>query len=135
MPPAKRIGIVGAGIAGCSLAKVLKDKGMAVTVFEMGRGAGGRMATRKSREIPGLAINHGAPVFSASQEDFQRMLKPLIDSGSVKRWNGTIATLDAGSLQTSPSALGDAYVGAPDMSSVCEALLTGVETRFQGNQG
>jgi len=59
---AARVGIVGAGIAGCSLAKVLKETGLAVTVFEMGRGAGGRMATRKSREIPGLAINHGAPV-------------------------------------------------------------------------
>ena len=65
MPPVvKRIGIVGGGVAGSSLAKVLKDKGMAVTVFEMGRGAGGRMATRKSREIPGLSINHGAPVTS-----------------------------------------------------------------------
>jgi len=35
------------------------SQGVDVTVFEMGRGAGGRMATRKTREFPGLAINHG----------------------------------------------------------------------------
>ena len=34
-------------------------QGAEVTVFEMGRGAGGRMATRKTRDLPGLAINHG----------------------------------------------------------------------------
>ena len=46
-----RVGVVGAGISGCTLAKKLKDAGVDVTVFEMGRGAGGRMATRKTREF------------------------------------------------------------------------------------
>ena len=47
-----RVGIVGAGVSGCTLARKLKDAGVDVTVFEMGRGAGGRMATRKTRDFP-----------------------------------------------------------------------------------
>jgi predicted NAD/FAD-dependent oxidoreductase len=57
-----------------------------VTIFEMGRGAGGRMATRKTRDMPGLAINHGAPLFVASHDSFRDLIAPLVASGSVREW-------------------------------------------------
>ena len=59
-PQPFRVGVVGAGIAGCTLARRLKDAGANVTVFEMGRGAGGRMATRKTRDFP-VSWPRGSP--------------------------------------------------------------------------
>jgi len=64
-----RIAVIGGGVAGCSCAwRLARSPHVAsVTVFEMGRAAGGRAATRQTRQIPGLAVNHGAPLFHYSQ--------------------------------------------------------------------
>lgn len=41
------VAIIGAGLAGLSCARVLKDRGLRVSVFEKSRGPGGRMSTRR----------------------------------------------------------------------------------------
>jgi len=126
-----RVGVVGAGVAGCALAKKLKDAGANVTIFEMGRGAGGRMATRKTRDFPGLAINHGAPLFTASKEPFKELLTPLIAAGKVKKFEGRVVDIDASHFRAEDRILdGDTYTSSPDMNSMCEALVEGIDTRF-----
>ena len=52
------VGIVGAGIAAASCARALAAAGVRSTVYEQGRSAGGRLATRASRESA-VRINHG----------------------------------------------------------------------------
>ena len=100
-----RVGVVGAGVAGCALAKKLTEAGAHVTVFEMGRGAGGRMATRKTRDRPGLAINHGAPLFVATQDAFREMLAPLLATGTVTKWQGRVVDIDGGDFRPKARAL------------------------------
>ena len=70
---------MGAGMAGCSLARTMADAGVEVHLIEMGQGPGGRMATRKTRDVPGLAVNHGAPLFRAEDPAFRALLQPLLD--------------------------------------------------------
>lgn len=67
-----RIAVVGAGIAGLSCARALRDAGRAVTVLERARGVGGRCATWRLDGVPvdlGVAFLHGRdPSFLAALE-------------------------------------------------------------------
>jgi hypothetical protein len=54
-----RVAIVGAGLAGLTCARALRDAGCEVVVFDKGRGPGGRTATRRAGA---LSFDHGAPV-------------------------------------------------------------------------
>ena len=54
----QRVAIVGAGLAGLSAARDLKEAGLNPVVFEKSRGLGGRLATRRTDLGP---IDHGAP--------------------------------------------------------------------------
>lgn len=103
-----KIGIVGAGIAGLSCAEMLAAAGHAVTVFDKGRGAGGRMATRRVPTPSGdVAFDHGAQYFTARDPRFSAAVTGWQASGLVSPW---------------PSAGDDAWVGTPGMSAVVKAL-------------
>ena len=58
-----RVAIVGGGVAGCASARRIAQLAPSaqVTLYEIGRGPGGRASTRKTRKLPHLYINHGAP--------------------------------------------------------------------------
>ena len=93
-----RLAIIGAGVAGCALAANLRRGGWrgAITLLEMGRGAGGRAACRRSRRDPGLLINHGAPLFNIDAgADAPALLEPLRWGGWIHPWSGGIQSLDA----------------------------------------
>eukprot|EP00960_Hanusia_phi_P057179 763482-Hanusia_phi.AAC.13 len=127
----QRVGVVGAGIAGSSLARVLNEAGASVSVFEMGRGAGGRMATRKSRDYPGLAIHHGAPLFVVDDPEFAGMLEPYIAKGVVKPSASQVYSLDWRTKGMEQVKMDKTFVAHPDMTSLCESLLEGVQVRYQ----
>ena len=102
------IGIVGAGIAGLSCAERLQAAGHAVRVFDKGRGAGGRMATRRVALPSGdVAFDHGAQYFTARDPHFATMVAEWHASGVVAPW---------------PSAGDDAWVGTPGMNAVVKAM-------------
>lgn len=102
------IGIVGAGIAGLSCAERLQAAGHAVRVFNKGRGAGGRMATRRvALPSADVAFDHGAQYFTARDPRFATMVAEWHASGIVAPW---------------PSAGDDAWVGTPGMNAVVKAL-------------
>ena len=58
-----RVAIVGAGLAGLACADQLVAGGHQVSLFDKGRGPGGRMSTRRMED--GWAFDHGAPWFAA----------------------------------------------------------------------
>ena len=60
----KSVVVVGAGISGLVCASELSQAGIDVTVVEMGRGPGGRLATRRGS---GLPFDHGTQYFTCSQ--------------------------------------------------------------------
>ena len=103
-----KIGIVGAGIAGLSCAEMLRTAGHDVTIFDKGRGAGGRMATRRVPTPSGdVAFDHGAQYFTTRDPRFVAAVTGWQASGAVARW---------------PGAGDDAWVGTPGMNAVVKAL-------------
>ena len=127
-PPAS-IAVVGAGVGGCALIAALRRGGWsgAISLWESGRGPGGRTATRRSRQDGGLVIDHGAPLFNISGRD-PALLQPLLARGVIKPWMEPRARLDAaGRLHSEdsrdPLAAGALYRGAGGMDGLCAGLL------------
>ena len=81
------VGIVGAGLAAATCARALAAAGVRSTIYEQGRGAGGRLATRATRGSA-VRINHGAPAFTAGGDEFRRMVGALQAEGAAEQWNG-----------------------------------------------
>ena len=103
-----RIAIVGAGMAGLACAAELSRSGRQVTLFDKGRGPGGRMATRRA-EIGGETVrfDHGAQYFTARDSGFKEQVAQWKSEGVVARW---------------PAAGDDAWVGTPAMNAPVKAL-------------
>ncbi len=59
--------IVGAGVAGLSCARTLRDHGVGVRVLEKSRGVGGRCATRR---IEGVSVDHGLAFYHGDHPGF-----------------------------------------------------------------
>jgi predicted NAD/FAD-dependent oxidoreductase len=76
----KRIGIVGAGIAGAACAGVLAAAGCKVSVFDKARGVGGRLATRRLEH--GWAT-FGCPLLSAQRKAFGQQLQTWLDASAL----------------------------------------------------
>ncbi|KAH8940356.1 hypothetical protein BDL97_15G084800 [Sphagnum fallax] len=140
--------VVGAGVAGLVCASMLAERGIAVKVFEMGRGPGGRMSQRRERTEDGreLLFDHGAQYFTVRKPEVQKLVERWQMSGLVAEWRGRFGTLD---VQTGnfveDTVEKRRYVGVPAMNSICKALslsegvqanygvtVTGLEWRKDG---
>lgn len=65
------VAIVGAGIAGLGCGAELARAGVRVSLFDKGRGSGGRCATRRAGPF---AFDHGAQFATATDQRFRRLL-------------------------------------------------------------
>ncbi len=100
-----RVGVVGAGIAGLACAQALVARGHAVTLFDKGRRAGGRVASRRATAagLGTLAFNHGAQYATARGPGFAAVVERLQAGGEVAAW---------------PAAGEGRWVGVPGMSAL-----------------
>jgi predicted NAD/FAD-dependent oxidoreductase len=119
------VAVVGAGISGAVCANRLAAHGWQVTVFEKGRGPGGRMATRRAA---GRAFDHGASYFTVSDGRFRSLVEPWLDCGRVAEWAGRWAVVRNGEVTVVPAAR--RYVAVPGMSALARELLSDVECRY-----
>ena len=104
----KRIAIIGAGMAGLACAARLGRAGRPVELFDKGRGAGGRMSTRRLDTPLGQAgFDHGAQYFTARGASFLSQVERWAADGVVAPW---------------PAAGSDAWVGTPGMNAPVRAL-------------
>lgn len=111
-----RIAIIGAGMAGLSCGTRLAESGHEVTVFDKGRGPGGRMATRRvEHEGETFRFDHGAQYFTAREMAFQTQVRAWEADGIVARW---------------PDAKEDAWVGTPGMNAPIRAMAEALDVRF-----
>ena len=78
------IGIVGAGVAGLSAARLLQRTGRKVVVLDKGRAPGGRLATRVSRD--GHRFDHGAQYIGAKSPGFASVLKGALSTKAIAEW-------------------------------------------------
>ena len=112
-----RIAVIGAGLAGLTVAAELQASGHEVTMFEKSRGPGGRCATRRSEVGP---FDHGAPGFEAVTAAF---------GSQVHGWQR------AGWVAANPSPGTAQMIGVPSMNALAQQLasdlLPGVSLRAE----
>ncbi len=102
------IAIIGAGLAGLSCADVLVAAGHGATLFDKGRGIGGRMSTRRTDTVAGRAcFDHGAQYFTVRDPSFARQVGDWSARGIAARW---------------PEAGKDAWVGVPAMNAIAKDM-------------
>ena len=107
-----RVGVVGAGISGLLCAQRLllqAEKPLQITVFEWGRGPGGRTARKRVTLENGeeISFDHAAPYFSAKSTAFKALLKEWEVDGCAAPW------IDARE---------DLWVGTPSNHAICRHL-------------
>ena len=130
-PPAQ-LAVIGAGVAACTLAAQLCRGGMAaeaLSLWEAGRGPGGRATTRRSRSDPALAIDHGASLFNVPSRPWPAVLPALLEQGWVVPWIDPIAILNgAGELRLSTEddrlLRGPCFRGQGGMENLSQGLLS-----------
>ncbi|MDT0507305.1 FAD-dependent oxidoreductase [Novosphingobium sp. MMS21-SN21R] len=110
------IAIVGAGMAGLSCADRLRREGHRVSLFDKGRGPGGRMSTRRMQTPLGeLHFDHGAQYFTVRDPAFMAQVARWSASGVAAPW---------------PAAGTGAWVGVPTMNAVVRDMAEQHDVSF-----
>ncbi len=120
-----RVAVVGGGVAGAFCARTLQDHGLHVQVFDKGRGAGGRLSTRRSEP---RTFDHGAPGFSIRDRRVGRSARSWRARGVIARWEGPFGVL--GTDGFAEEDWGPRFVGTPGMNAVVKHLLADVSVTF-----
>lgn len=124
----KKIAIIGAGISGLSIAKLL-EKNADITLFEKSRGVSGRLSTRR---IDSYVFDHGAQYFTARTDEFKKFLDPLFKVNVVEKWTPRYMKFNLLSTKTSELIEDQEvrYVGTPNMNSICKYLAEGLNVKL-----
>jgi len=108
-----RVAIIGAGMTGLACAEALAARGITARLFDKGRAAGGRMATRRLATSAGEAsFDHGAQFFTAREPAFAARVARWAAAGIVAPW---------------PAAGHEAFVGSPGMNAPLRDMASRLE--------
>lgn len=77
-----KIAIIGGGLSGSNIYRLLKKDLHDVTIFEKSRGAGGRCSTRY---IGKKLIDHGTPFFETTSDKFMEFCDDKVDEGVLTK--------------------------------------------------
>jgi renalase len=104
------IAIVGAGLAGLTVARLLTAAGRKVRVFDKGRGVGGRLATRRVSHAGAThSFDHGAQYVRAEGHGFAALLEEI----DTHPWPDSARRVAAPGM----SAMGRALAGDLDIAT------------------
>jgi renalase len=118
----QKFAIIGSGVAGLSCARVLARAGIRVTLFDKGRGPGGRLSTRRVECAQGpISFDHGAQYFTARDPDFKTEITELEALGFVAPWPGRFVHMAQGG-QTKSLSAEPLYIGTPGMNALVRGL-------------
>ena len=117
--------VIGAGIAGSTAARMLHDHGHRVTLLDKGRGPGGRLSSRRGKDV---RHDHGCQVLRLRGECLRKFQKRWEEDGVIARWNPRI--LEHG--RVTPAPADPWYVGMPAMNGLVRHLQTDLDVRFGG---
>ena len=110
------IAIIGAGMAGCACGLRLLDAGHDVSVFDKGRGPGGRMSTRRMEAgDDSVQFDHGAQYFTVRDPGFAAVVASWRQQGIAAPW---------------PAAGEDAWVGTPAMNAPIRQMAALLDVNF-----
>ncbi len=99
------VAVIGAGVTGLTAARLLADAGLSVTVFDKGRGLGGRLAGRR---VEGGRFDHGAPALRARDPGF----RGLMDARGV------------------PWPKAESWIGVPSMNALVKPFAEELDVRL-----
>jgi len=105
--------VIGAGMAGVTIARQLLEQGKTVTLFDKSKGTGGRMS---SRSWQGGWIDHGAPYFAAQSDAFGGYLQSHLAPEVCRPWQVQVRGIP--DQDEWPG-----YIGIPRNSSITRCLL------------
>ena len=95
-------------MAGLACADMLSEAGHQVALFDKGRGAGGRMSSRRiNTPLGDVTIDHGAQYFTARHPAFCDLVSSWRDQGVAAPW---------------PEIGSDTWVGVPAMNAVIKTM-------------
>ncbi len=118
---APTVAVIGAGLAGLACASALAAAGAAVSVFDKGRGPGGRLSTRRVDGPDGpWRFDHGGQYLSVRDTGFRAVVDRLAAAGAMARWDARIVKIGAGGTVTDSPA--ERFVGTPGMNALVKAL-------------
>ena len=118
--------VVGAGLAGLTVAHRLQGAGQSVLVLEKSRGFGGRLSRR--RVTDGFA-EHGLPLLRASGPLTRELISGARRSGQLQLWSGRGWSLDASGRAVRQE--GEDWIAPAGISSLARSLGDGLEVRLQ----
>ena len=119
----KTIAIIGAGMAGVTLARRLAEHAD-VTILEKSRGLGGRMAERRRA---GFVFDHGAQFFTARTDRFRAEIEAARMAGAVDLWPQKMVQLPE--AKDSSRVTEPRYVGCPAMPGLVRHAAEGLTIR------
>lgn len=105
--------VVGAGLAGLTAARALRDAGRAPVLLDKARRAGGRCATRT---LAGATVDTGAQFFTARGDALRGQVAAWEAQGLVRRWADGFAR--AGAIADGPASADTGGDGHPRYSVV-----------------
>jgi renalase len=115
----KKIAIIGAGIAGLTIAKKLAID-YHITIFDKSRGIGGRMATRRIEEYH---FDHGAQFFTAKTNEFQKFCHKAQKDDIIAPWQCKLVEINDGLIiHNHANKIYPYYVAKPQMNNLCKYL-------------
>ena len=128
--PKSRVAVVGGGLAGLFCARTLHDHRFDVTVFDKGRGPGGRASSRRAPDDDNWRLDHGLPYIDFQRFHFKRWALAWKNAGVLSRWAPTLMTGPLDNLQPDE---GLKLVGTPSNSNLAQHLAQAlnIETRTQ----
>jgi len=125
--------VIGAGLAGLTAARRLREQGCAVRVLDKGRAPGGRLATRRvindeadKPEHASLAFDHGAQYFTVRDRRFAGEVEAWHKARVVQVWHGTLAAFDSEGREVVEDEE-TRWVGVPGMSAIGRHLARGLD--------
>jgi predicted NAD/FAD-dependent oxidoreductase len=126
-PRAPTVAIVGAGIAGLTCARKLRDAGHSVALFEQASLPGGRAATRE--EECGQ-FDDGTQYFTARDPRFKSAIASWLRAGVVAEWRARIVRVTKDNVGESRERA-TRYVGYPLMAALPAYLARGFHVGYE----
>lgn len=122
--------VIGAGVAGLTLARRLSAAGRRVVVIDKGRGPGGRLSTRRETvSAAELRFDHGAQYLTARDDRFRAEVAGWVSASVVAEWTCRFARISSRVVTPEPPPV-PRYVATPGMSALCRHLATGLDVRY-----
>ncbi|MCL1465138.1 NAD(P)/FAD-dependent oxidoreductase [Argonema galeatum] len=119
------VAVIGAGVAGLTVAQQLQQCGYAVVVVDKSRGVGGRAATRR---LHGTRADHGLRYLEPVGEMSQHLVKVLCDRNILQLWTHKVDSCQS-KIQNPKSKI-PRYVASEGMNAIAKFLATGLQIQL-----